>query len=156
MTTDEDAVDGNDLSRLEDSDVTDEDVVDRDRLLVARPNDLHATVVLLSVELLELLLLLPVIDRADKDDDGNSNHDGDTLNPLDRGDLDVAALGFGVDVVGVATDGLVDTEGERDGGGDAENDLKKRGGRRVSARSKCGSKVVKGDVREPCPSWRGT
>jgi hypothetical protein len=71
---------------------------------------------------------LPIVDGSDQDDDGNSDKNGDTLDPFDLRFFATSGVGatpFEVwDRVVVHTDGLVDTEDERDKGGDTEDDLR--------------------------------
>ena len=67
MTAKEDTVARNDLSRLQKHDVPNDELVHADLTLDASTDDLDGALVLLRVEDTELTLLLPVVDRADKD-----------------------------------------------------------------------------------------
>ena len=67
VSAEEDSIARDDLTRLQQRDVANDHFVHIDDALVARADDLHATFFLLLVEGLELTLLLPVVDRADKD-----------------------------------------------------------------------------------------
>lgn len=103
VAREEETVDGEDFSRLDVEDVTDDDVVDRHETLGTVADDLDVALLLLSaakgkevseesqvgeeqdysLELLELTLLLPIVDRSDHDDDEDGNSDGDSLDPFD-------------------------------------------------------------------------
>ena len=63
--------------------VSSEDVVDRNHEGLARAHDLDFTVILLAVEFDESALLLPVVQRSDKDYDDDSDADGATFDPVD-------------------------------------------------------------------------
>ncbi|KAJ9479954.1 hypothetical protein PHBOTO_003733 [Pseudozyma hubeiensis] len=123
VTTEEDAVAGNNLTRFELEDVTDDDVVDRHESGLSLAQDLDITLFLLGVELLELAFLLIVVDGTDEIDDDDGNENGKTLDPVKVGDL---AGGFDAvddtgDLLGRERAG-VDTQGERDDGSDTEQD----------------------------------
>jgi len=63
----EDAVAQNDLARLEEGDITDEEFLYVDDALDTGPDDLDATLLLLVVEDTDLPLLLPIIKRTNHD-----------------------------------------------------------------------------------------
>ena len=60
----EDAITRNDLTGFEEGDITDEEFLDVDNVLDARPDNLDATFLLLVVEDAELPLLLPIVERT--------------------------------------------------------------------------------------------
>lgn len=152
VTSEEDTVDGKNFTSLDDTDISDENVL-RDNGLVSTiaadkatteslpqtdlgvdshpsstSNTVDHPVVLLLVQLLELPLLLPIVDGSDQDDDGNSDKNGDTLDPFDLRFFAtsgvVATPGEVFDRLVVHTDGLVNTEDEGDNGGDTQDDLR--------------------------------
>jgi hypothetical protein len=126
VTAEEDTVDGDNLSWLEQADITDDDILDVDDHFTTASDDLDGTVVSLLVELFELSFLLPIIDGTDQDDDSDSDTDGNTFDPFDLGLKATgsrAAVGLVDDVVIGAIDDLVDTESEGDDGSDSEQDL---------------------------------
>lgn len=126
VTTEEDTVDGDDLSWLEHADITDDNILDVDDHFTTASYDLDSTVVSLLVELFELSFLLPIINGTDQDDDKDGDADGNTFDPFDLG-LDTtggwAAVGLVDDVVVWATNNLVDTESKGDDGGDGKQNL---------------------------------
>jgi hypothetical protein len=150
VASEEDTVDGKNFTSLDDTDVTDENVLRYDKLVSTLPlittgailrtdlgidshpsstsNTVDHPVVLLLVQLLELPLLLPIVDGSDQDDDGNSDKNGDTLDPFDLRFFAtsgvVATPGEVFDRLVVHTDGLVNTEDEGDNGGDTQDDLR--------------------------------
>ena len=65
VTGNKDAIAGNDLTGLKESDVANEQVLDVDDALVSGANDLDTTFLLLIVENAELSFLLPIVDGAD-------------------------------------------------------------------------------------------
>lgn len=67
VPAEEDSIARNDLAGFQQCDVSDDDFVYINNALVARADNLDATFFLLLVQSLELTLLLPVVDRADKD-----------------------------------------------------------------------------------------
>ena len=67
VTREEDTIARKDLTRLEHSNVADDDVFDVDDSLLATTDDFDAAFFFLLVELLELTLLLPIVQRADHD-----------------------------------------------------------------------------------------
>jgi hypothetical protein len=132
VTREEDTVDGDNLTRLETEDITDDNVVDGEKTFLAVTNALDGTCLLLSVEFSELQLLLVVVERADHDDDSDGNDDSDTFDPFERGLLaPFGRAAFSWYTMGRGTDGLVYTEGEGDDGGDGQEPL------RVGEASEC-------------------
>jgi hypothetical protein len=152
VASEEDTVDGKNFTSLDDTDVTDENVLRYDGNVSTNAADKTTTeslprthlgvdshpsstsntvdhpVVLLLVQFLELPLLLPIVDGSDQDDDGNSDKNGDTLDPFDLRFFATVRVGTsvfaGTSQFVVDTDGLVDTEDKRDNGGDTQDDLR--------------------------------
>jgi hypothetical protein len=152
VTSEEDTVDGKNFTSLDDTDISDENVL-RDNGLVSTiaadnatteslpqtdlgvdshpsstSNTVDHPVVLLLVQLLELPLLLPIVDGSDQDDDGNSDKNGDTLDPFDLRFFTTVRVGTSGHIhrgfFVVDTDGLVNTKDQRDNGGDTQDDLR--------------------------------
>lgn len=145
VTAQENTVDGQNLSGLEQADVADNDILDVDDHFRAASNTLYRTVVPLLVELLELAFFLPVVDGTDQDDNGDSDTDGNTLNPVDLGgDTPSRRLTTLIveDNVVRRTQILVETESERDDGDDGKQNLAVSDGKMVDARV---------NSPEPCP-----
>lgn len=67
---------------------------------------------------------MPIIERTDEDDDEDSDSDSDTFYPIDLGKrADSGSFGTGIrrESIGRGTEILVETESERDDGGDGQN-----------------------------------
>ena len=113
VTSDKHTVNGNDLPRLEQGDIPDDDVSNVDDHLGSASNDFDSTVFTFLVELFELTFLLPIVDGSDENDDGDGDTNGYTFDPIDL--WIGTALGWGTvlvieRVVGGGTEILVETQ----------------------------------------------
>lgn len=152
VTLEEDTIDGEDLSGFEEEGVADKDVVNGDEAFGTVSEGLDGSFLLLRVEFAELLLLLVVVEGTNEDDDEDGDGDGDSLDPVDGG-LDTEVVGAASRGVGGRRGAkvLVETEGERDGSGDRQNDLWRE--YRVSYDRRMGCKC---NSQEPCLGRRAS
>lgn len=141
MASQKDTVDRNNLSGFKNADITDNNVLlknKQEQLMVHRGTDLGvndelftatdnvtSSIILFLVEFLELQFLLIIVDGSDHDDQCDSDENSDTLNPFDLGFSAAfrGTSGTGVSV-GFDTDRLIDTESEGHNGGDTQDDLR--------------------------------
>ena len=106
---DEDTVNGDDVTGFDVHDVADEDVVYPYLLGPARTHNGDLALLVSFIELLEFVVLLPVVGGGSENNDDDGNDDGDSVYPLNIGRTSLA-------------DGLVYANGEGDGGGNRKQD----------------------------------